>query len=128
MRVEKSFFAVLIVALCAGCQSNRIETPTRLKQDAWKYVSVRGSDKWYALSDLEAKTRTYLLDHKTGFDGAAREVTCWINGGSQNELVMIHYSSGFGRSYWSVTIDKAGQIGNVESGILGEGPLDKSEK
>jgi hypothetical protein len=128
MRATSSLFAVLIVVLCAGCQSNRIEPPTRPNQDAWKYVCVRGSDKWYALSDLESKARTYLLEHKAGFEGTAREVMFWINGVSQNELVMIHYSSGFGRSYWSVTIDKAGQVGNVESGIFGEGPLDKSQK
>ncbi len=127
MRVKRSLFEFLIVALCAGCQSNQIETPTRLNQDACKYVSVRG-DEWYALSDLEAKTRTYLLDHKTGFDGAAREITFWINSGSTNELLMIHYSSGFGQPYWSVSLDKAGQVGIVESGVFGEGPLDKSKK
>jgi len=108
--------------LCVGCEANRSGVSHASRELGLNCVSLSNGEKWYTLRDLDSIAKAYLLDHKTGFDGNAREVTFWIDDRNRNELVMISYNSGFGRHYWNVTIDKTGAINKVESGILAEGP------
>lgn len=119
----KTIFALLSLAffIFAGCQSHH--SSNEANRHPWKYISIHGKDRWYPLNDLELKARTYLLDQNMGFADTARETTFWIEDGSTNELLMIHYNSGFGRPFWSVKIDKAGRVIDAVTGILAEGSL-----
>lgn len=114
----------LVFLFCWGCHCGpQLSVKEESHNHGWNSIFIHDVTGWRTLGELEFQARSYLLARSLGFSNSPERISIWIENGSTSELLSIHYNSGLGRPYWTVVINKAGQVMNATNGILGEAPI-----
>src|SRR4051812_19560840 len=101
----------LLAILAAGCSSSRF--PTRYgvhehEPNEFMFVSADGEKEWYSALEFDRIARRYAEAQRLAFDFQGTERTVWIKTDGGRVLADVSYSSGMGKPFLQVTINRHG--------------------
>ena len=103
--------ATLICLITTGCAQQFDDRLGVQSQGSHEYMFVSGDGHkmWYSALELETLARNYVKQKSIAFDFANTEKAIWVNTGGSRTLATVSFSSGIGKPFLDVTIDRHGK-------------------